>query len=189
MKKPWFKNSETTNNTKFWGLTLDNTLNWKIHIDLTLSKLNKAFYTIKTLKHTLMQASLIMIYFAYFHSLLNYGIIFWGKSRCSNKIFVLQKKFLRTITSLGNWDSCCKVFKALNILTLTSQYIYSVSCFVISNRDEFAFLEMHRIFTRQVTNFCWPMPKSTLYQIGITNMDIKIYNELHLTLVKHLKLF
>jgi hypothetical protein len=48
MNKPWFKNSETTNNTKFWGLTLDNILNWKMHIDLTLSKLNKAFYTIET---------------------------------------------------------------------------------------------------------------------------------------------
>ena len=55
MNKLWLKNSETANNTKFWGLTLDNTLNWKTHIDLTLSKLNKSFYTIKTLKHTLTQ--------------------------------------------------------------------------------------------------------------------------------------
>jgi len=36
MNKPWFKNSETTNNTKFWGLALDNTLIWKMHIDLTI---------------------------------------------------------------------------------------------------------------------------------------------------------
>jgi len=98
MNKSWFRNSETTNNTKFWGVTLD----WKTHIDLTLSKLNKTFYTIKMLKHTLTQDSLIMIYFAYFNSLLNYGIIFWGNSRYINKIFMLQRKVLRTITSLGN---------------------------------------------------------------------------------------
>jgi len=68
--------------------------------------------------------------------------------------------------------------------------MYCVLCFVISNQDEFAFLEINRIFKRQVTNFCWPMPKSTLYQMGITNMGIKIlYSKLHLTIVKHFKLF
>jgi len=78
MNKPWLRNSETTNNTKFGGLALDNTLNWKMHIGLTLLKLNKAFYTIKTLKHTLRQDSLIVICFAYFLLVLNYSIFFWG---------------------------------------------------------------------------------------------------------------
>lgn len=160
-----------------------------MHIALTLSKLNKAFYTIKTLKHTLMQdshsGSSLLTFVHYWIMVSSSG----GTLDIVTKYLLQKKKVLRTITSLGNWDSCCEVFKALNILTLTSQYMYSVLCFVISNWDEFAFLEMHRIFTRQVTNFCRPMPKSTLYQIGITNIGIEIYCKLHLTIVKHLKLF
>jgi hypothetical protein len=97
----------------------------------------------------------------------------------SNKIFILQKEVLRTITGLVNRDTCHEVFKELNILTLTLQHIYSVLCFVISNQDGFASVsEMHRIFTRQVNNFYQPMPKSTLYQRGIINMGIEIYNKL-----------
>ena len=40
------------------------------------------------------------------------------------------------------------------------------------------FSEVHRIFTREVNNFYQPMPKSTLYQRGIINMGIQIYNKL-----------
>jgi len=54
--------------------------------------MNTEFYTIKTVKHTT-QDTLIMIYFAYFHSIMNYCIIFWGNSRCSNKIFYQKKSF------------------------------------------------------------------------------------------------
>ena len=55
--------------------------------------MNTEFYTIKTLKQTLTQYTLIMVYFTYFHSVMNYGIIFWGNSGYSNEIFILQKGF------------------------------------------------------------------------------------------------
>lgn len=60
-------NAAHSNNNKFLGLTLANTLYWKVHIHLTLSKQNTASYNIKMLKQTLTQETLIMIYFAYFH--------------------------------------------------------------------------------------------------------------------------
>jgi hypothetical protein len=49
--------------------------------------------------------------------------------------------------------------------------------FFISNRDEFVLVsEMHRIFTRQITSFYQPTFRSSLYQRGIINIVIKIYN-------------
>jgi hypothetical protein len=51
----------TTNNIQVLDLTLDNTLNWKIHIDLTLSKLN-TFYIINKFKQLLTRDTLIMTY-------------------------------------------------------------------------------------------------------------------------------
>jgi hypothetical protein len=76
-------------NTKFLGLQTDNHLNWKNHIDLMISKLNGACYTIRTLSHISSPGTLKSIYFAYFHSIMKYGIIFGGNSPNSKMIFTL----------------------------------------------------------------------------------------------------
>jgi heterodisulfide reductase subunit A-like polyferredoxin len=35
----------------------------------------------------------------YVHSIMGYGIIFWGESSGVNKVFILQKKVIRIITN------------------------------------------------------------------------------------------
>jgi hypothetical protein len=40
--------------------------------------------------------TLKLIYFDYFHSLMKYGLIFWGNSSDSKKVFTLQKKMLES---------------------------------------------------------------------------------------------
>jgi hypothetical protein len=70
--------SSNINSTKFLGLIIDNSLSWKDHITALTSKLNKACYTIRLLKPFLPMDTLRMIYFSYAHSVLSYGIIFWG---------------------------------------------------------------------------------------------------------------
>ena len=70
--------------TKSLGLTLDSTLSWKPHIDQLISKLN-------SLKSLIPLETLRMIYFSSVHSIISYGIIFWGNSSYSNTIFKLQK--------------------------------------------------------------------------------------------------
>jgi hypothetical protein len=120
-----------------------------------------------------------MIYFAYFHLIINYGVISGGNSSYSVKIFTLQKKVLRTITGLRNRDSCHAMFKDLNILTFTSQYIFSVLCFVVSNRDDLVSVsDLHNMFTRQTSNFHQPVSNLLLYQRGIFSMGIKLYHKL-----------
>jgi hypothetical protein len=42
-----------------------------------------------------------MVYCAYFHSIMNYGIIFWGNSRYSISIFKSEKKELELLQILG----------------------------------------------------------------------------------------
>ena len=65
-----------TNSTTFLGLSIDNTLSWRDHVELT-SKLNKACYAIRTIKPYMSLDVLRMIYFPYVHSVMSYGIIFW----------------------------------------------------------------------------------------------------------------
>jgi len=57
-----------------------------------IAKLNKASYVIRSLKPLLSFKSLKMVYFSTVHSIILYGIIFWGTSSHSKIIFKIQKK-------------------------------------------------------------------------------------------------
>jgi len=104
--------------TKFLGLTLDSTLSWKPHTDQLISKLNSACYIIRSLKSIISLENLRMIYFSSMHSIISYGIIFWGNSTYSNTIFKLQKRVIRIMMNAGNRESCRELFKKLNFLPL-----------------------------------------------------------------------
>jgi hypothetical protein len=73
------KYAEETVNSKFLGLHLDNHLNSKDHIDQMISKLSEACYAVSSVLYISNMNTLKSIYFAYFHCIIQYGIIFWGK--------------------------------------------------------------------------------------------------------------
>jgi hypothetical protein len=81
--------------TTFLGIHLDNHLDWNNHIDQIIPKLSAACYAVGQMYHFDNQNTLKSIYFAYFHSIVKYGIIFWGNSTKRRKIFTLQKKIIR----------------------------------------------------------------------------------------------
>ena len=62
------------------GITIDNTLSWKQHIDTITPKLNKTCYIIRRSKLYLSNDAIKMVYYAFFHSVMSYGLIFWGHS-------------------------------------------------------------------------------------------------------------
>jgi hypothetical protein len=90
------KNKKIANtcNTKFLGLTLDNTFSWKNHIDTIVPKFSSACFAVRAVKPFLSQESLKMVYFPYFHSIMSYGLVFWGNSYHSNTVFKPQKRII-----------------------------------------------------------------------------------------------
>jgi hypothetical protein len=56
------------------------------------NKLRSACYMFRFVKPCMSHSSLIMIYYSLFHSVMSSGIIFWGNSSHSQKIFKLQQK-------------------------------------------------------------------------------------------------
>jgi hypothetical protein len=78
-----------TNNTKFLRLELDKNINWKNHIQKILPKLSSACFLIRRMCPSSNINTLKMIYFAYLHSIMEFGIIFWGVS-VESKIIFLQ---------------------------------------------------------------------------------------------------
>jgi len=119
-------NSITTNvnSTKFLGLIIDSTLSWSDKIIALTSKLNKACYAIWAVKSCVSLDVLRTIYFSYAHSGISYGIIFWGNSHFSTKIFKIQKRIIRIIANIGRRDSCRQSFKQLQILPLLNMYFH-----------------------------------------------------------------
>jgi len=75
-----------TEHSKFGGLMINSGLSWKSHIDLLIPKLNTATYVIRSLKQLLNLETLKKAYFSFAHSILSYGIIFWGISNYSKNI-------------------------------------------------------------------------------------------------------
>jgi hypothetical protein len=122
---------------KFLVLTLDHTLCWRLHITRIGNKLRSACYSFRLLKPTLTPQYLKTIYFAYFHSIMSYVIIFWGNSVDKDDIFKLQQRAIRTMTNCSNRTSCRGLLKELGILPLCSQYILSLALFVARNREDF----------------------------------------------------
>jgi hypothetical protein len=66
---------------------------------------------------------------------MKYGIIFWGNSSDSKKVFILQKKIIRIMMSVKSRNSCRDPFKRLQILTFTYEYMYSLVNFITNNTE------------------------------------------------------
>ena len=108
--------------SKFLGLMINSRLSWQTHIEQMLPKLNTAAYAIRSLKQVVNIETLKIAYFAFAHSILSYGIIFWGISKHSNMIFKIEKRMIRIIMNVDSTTSCRSLFKQLGILPLQSQY-------------------------------------------------------------------
>jgi len=93
--------------------------------------------------------------------------LFWGNSSRSSVIFRLQKKAIRIMEGCGNRVSCRNLFKKLQTLPLTSQYMLSLLMFVVQNKNLFLTNnENHNVDTRQRNNLYLPQANLNFYQKG-----------------------
>ena len=160
--------TKSTNSIKFLGIITESSLTWKKkHIDYINSKLNSLSYMLCSLRPVLSLKIIKQIYISYVHSVLNYGIIFWGNSTFSRTIFITQKRIVRIIVKAKARDSCRAMFSKLGILTLYSQYIFS-TLFVVKHKDTFTFnVELHKINTRHKLDLHVPSVNLTKVQKGV----------------------
>ena len=78
------------------------------------------------------------------------------------------------MTNARNRESCRELFKKLNIRPLHSQYILSLSLFVVKNINMFKFnLMVHSIHTRHCSDLYLPTTHLTKVQQGVYYSGIK----------------
>jgi hypothetical protein len=112
--------------TKFLGVWLDHNQNWDLHMGKLVIELRKLCFAIKTIKSFVNKNIVKTMYFAYMHSSLKYGILFWGKVRNLKKVFKVQKRAIRLIANISSTTSCKPYLKKSKIVTLPCIYIYEI---------------------------------------------------------------
>ena len=76
----------------------------------------------------------------------------------------------------GNRVSCRNLFKKLQILPLTSQYVLSLLMFVVQNKSLFLTNNKnHNLDTRQRNNLYLPQANLIIYQEEAYYLGIKIF--------------
>jgi len=158
--------TSNTSKTKFVGLVITNSLSWKDHITHLTPKLCKACYVLRCIRPFMSQDTMKSLYYSSFHSLTRYRAIFWGNSWNSLHVSWLQKRAVRII--LGQDEGIpVEDLKKLRILPLQSQYMLSLSLFVVNNKNLFHVnSEIHGFNTRQNCNHQLQANLS-LYQRGL----------------------
>lgn len=124
-EKPVIKYESTiipySSSVKFLGVWMDENLKWSVHLHNLEMKLSKICFALRILVKASSVESARTMYFAYFHSVLTYGIMVWGNSTKASQIFKLQK---RAIAQVSQRSSCIPLFKILQILPLPSTYVH-----------------------------------------------------------------
>jgi len=171
-----------TNSIKCLGIITESSLTWKKHTDHINSKLNSLGYIFRSLRSLKI---IKQIYTSYVHSVLNYGIIFRGNSSYSRTIFITQKRTVRIIMKAKARNSCQAMFSKLGILTLYSQYIFSILMFVVKHKDIFIFnSELHKINTHHKLDLHIPSVNLTKVQKGVYYSGITLFTSLPLGIKK-----
>jgi hypothetical protein len=153
-----------------------------------IPKLSGACYVVRMMVHISNITTLKSIYFAYFHSIIKYEIIFWGNSSNSGKIFTLQKKIIRNMAGAQPRTSCRSLFKTLETLPVPCQHILSLKNFIVNNQENFQKnSSIHNINTTNKHYFHRTNANLACFKKRIFYAGIRIFNSLpySLTIIKN----
>jgi len=78
-------------NKTFLEIYVDSTLLLKIHTEQITYQVSAAYYALWPVKPFMSHETLKMVYYGYFHSIMNCELIIWGNSSFSPQIFFKYK--------------------------------------------------------------------------------------------------
>ncbi len=112
------------NTVKLLGITIDDSLNWKAHVEKLCKKLSCSLFALRRMLNLVDIKGLLTIYHALIHSHLAYGTLIWGNSTDALRAFRMQKRSVRLIGKAGYREHCQPLFKKFEIMPLPCIYIY-----------------------------------------------------------------
>ena len=152
-------------NAKFLGMTIDENLTWKSHIDNVCKLCSRNIGVLNKVKHFLPKPSLYQLYCAFILPYLSYGILLWGNShdKYLAKIFKLQKRAIRIISNSSYLCHTKPLFEKYNTLNIYQIYNKELGIFMYKYKKgllplsfDHAFTELgstHKYDTRNRNNY------------------------------------
>jgi hypothetical protein len=143
-----------------------------------MPKLSAACYAVRMMYRIMNVDALRMIYVGCFHSVMEYGVIFWGNSAGVDKVFKLQKRIVRIMAGVRSRCSCRGLFRKLDILRVPCQYIFTLMIFVVDNLGSFQTNLTAWFNTRNKTQLRRPVANLSCFQKGVSYAAVKIFHSL-----------
>ncbi|KAL1446580.1 hypothetical protein WDU94_009857 [Cyamophila willieti] len=122
---------------KLLGFYMDPQLKWHAHIDYVAGKLNSRLFLLNQLRGQVSLNTLKNAYYGLFHSIMSYGLLLWGHTPHSTKLFILQKKAIRILARLPYNEHAKPSFINMGIPTLPCMFILQCLIHIKKNRERF----------------------------------------------------
>lgn len=170
-----------TNTIKYLGLTLDQELNWKKHVEILKKKLNTILRYFYFLQHLCSEKILRMLYFSLVNSRLDYGIFCWGGTYETNlkPILMQQKKFVRIIKRKSKLEPSRPLFVNLKIFPLNYLFVYKVlNIFYILSGNLPKSNNMYKEKLRKPEAIKVPKPNTTFFTKSYCFLGPKMFNSI-----------
>lgn len=112
---------------KYLGVTLDDNLSFKAHIDLLTARIRKLIFVFKTLRHVAEAQIVRRVYFALCQSLLSYCVSVWGGAPKTTllKLERAQRAVLKVSTFRPILFPTEELYKCCKVLTVRQLFILS----------------------------------------------------------------
>ena len=136
--------------TKFLGVTIDENLSWKNHIDGITKTISRNVGMINKLKFIIPERILRTLYCTLVLPYINYGILIWGKA-CKTyveKIHKLQKWAVRIISNSHYRSHSAPLFQKHDILNVHDSYKLELGVFMYKYFNGLLPMSFNTFFTK-----------------------------------------
>lgn len=91
----------------------------------------KDMLCVKVLTRTYKVETLKAFYDCTFIAYMRYAIIYWDMYSDADKVFLIQKRGIRTVVNLSYRDSCRTLFKTYSVFSSYEMFILETFCFFL----------------------------------------------------------
>jgi ferritin-like metal-binding protein YciE len=126
-----------TDSCKYLGVILDDKLSFDGHIMQLCKDLTKVIYSFRVIKDWVPHCEKLKLYYAYFHSKVQYGIEVYGTAakKLINKIDILQHKAIKALYNLEPLTPTRSLLAQFKLLTTKDLYSLKIATFVHKHQN------------------------------------------------------
>ena len=180
-----------SNSTKYLGVSIDQELSWKEHVQELCNGLKGMFSVFYNIRSYLTIDHIITIYYTLIYSRIKYGLAVYGTANRGiiDKVQVLQNQLLKVLTDKPYRYRTNKLHNELKLLKVDDLYKQEILTFVHNFQNNklpsvfehyfTSFSDIHDIGTRyRDTNFILPRVSSNLGSTSISFEGAVLWNDL-----------